>query len=384
MENAMDKALTAPGLRFWPVGNGDSTTIRVTEDVFLQVDLCHLECAEDDDDDRCPVVDRLVSMLPTRNGKPYLSVFALTHPDEDHCCGFRELLRRVTIGELWHTPRIFREYRKDLCKEAVAFREEAHRRARATMQANGDPGAGNRVRLVGWDEYLQEDAYKGFPKSKLSIPGTAVTELDATDHAASFRAFIHAPFKDDADGSRNETSLAMQVTLRDSESKGRVLLLGDLSYPTIKRIFDSSRADDVAWDVLLASHHCSKSVMYWRGEGEEDETRRPDILKALENAAGSPGTVIASSVTVPTTNQPGDDPPHAKAKARYQEIAPGGFFCTADHEPDAISYAITEDGFELQGAAGDDHGAEAVRAAVVAARGSGAPPRDPVGFGRQA
>lgn len=378
----MESKLPTQALVFWPVGNGDSATIRVEEDVFVQVDLCHLECSEDEDDDRCPVVDRLVAILPNKNGWPYLSVFVLTHPDNDHCCGFGDLLRRVTIGELWHTPRIFREYHKEMSKEAVAFREEAHRRAQATIRANGDPGPGHRVRLVGWDEYLLEDAYKGFPKSKLTIPGNAVTELDGTDHASDFRAFIHAPFKDDADGERNETSLAMQITLRGAESAGRALLFGDLSYLTIKRIFESSRAEDLVWDVLLAPHHCSKSVMYWRGESEEEETLRRDILNALERAAGNPGTVVAGSITVPATNKPNDNPPHAKAKSRYEEIAPGGFLCTADCAPESITFELTTDGLELQDAGESARGASAVRAAVVAARGSGAPPRDPVGFGR--
>lgn len=378
----MDSELPIHALRFWPVGNGDSTTIRVTEDVFMQVDLCHLECAEDEDDDRCPVVDRLIAILPKKNGKPYLAVFVLTHPDDDHCCGFKELLRRVTIGELWHTPRIFREYHKDLCEEAAAFREEAHRRARATIKAGGDPGPGDRVRLVGWDEYLQEDVYKGFPKSKLSVPGNTVTELDGADQASVFQAFIHAPFKDDGDGARNDTSLAMQITLRDGTKSGRALLLGDLSYPTIKRIFTASKAQDVAWDVLLAPHHCSKSAMYWCDEGEEEATLRQDILDALEKSAADPGTVVASSIEVPATNKPGDDPPHAKAKARYEQIAPGGFVCTADRAPNPITCELKENGLELRGTKARSDGAATVRLGVVAARGSGAPPRDPVGFGR--
>ena len=49
----------------------------------------------------------------------------------------------------------------------------------------------------------------------------------------------------------------------------RALLLGDLSYPIIKRIFEVSEEDDLAWNVLLAPHHCSKAVMYWKDEGDE-------------------------------------------------------------------------------------------------------------------
>ena len=76
------------GLVFWPVGTGDSTTVRVAESVYLQVDLRHMAKSEEDDDPAWPVIDELTEILPKLRGKPYLSVFALTHPDLDHCQGF--------------------------------------------------------------------------------------------------------------------------------------------------------------------------------------------------------------------------------------------------------------------------------------------------------
>ncbi|MGV9853009.1 hypothetical protein ACWDWU_30185 [Streptomyces sp. NPDC003442] len=46
---------------------------------------------------------------------------------------------------------------------------------------------------------------------------------------------------------------------------GRLLLLGDLAYPTIKKILDFSESHDrterIQRDVLLSPHHCSKKVM---------------------------------------------------------------------------------------------------------------------------
>src|SRR5262245_8065528 len=106
------------GFVFWPVGCGDSTTIVIAPDVIMQVDLHHLECSDDDADPRVPVLDRLVPLLPKRNGKPYLAVFVLTHPDKDHCLGFKEFLKRVTIGELWFSPRVFWEHKGDLWEDA--------------------------------------------------------------------------------------------------------------------------------------------------------------------------------------------------------------------------------------------------------------------------
>src|SRR3954469_22977523 len=129
----MSFKLPTSGFVHWPVGNGDSTTICVDDDTVIQVDLHHLDCAEDDDDARTPIVDRLVELLPQVDGKPYLSLFVLTHPDLDHCQGFEALLKKVTIGELWFTPRVFDEFHCDLCDDASAFKDEAMRRVKQAI-----------------------------------------------------------------------------------------------------------------------------------------------------------------------------------------------------------------------------------------------------------
>ena len=371
------------GFLFWPVGCGDATTIVIDEDTVMQLDMRHLACSDAADDDHAPIIDKLVEHLPRKNGKPYLAAFVLTHPDLDHILGFADLMKRVIIGELWFTPRVFREYNKDLCDDAVAFRKEAHRRAKVMIDTDGAAAAGDRLRLIGYDELLQEEKYAGFPRAFHTVPGNAVTVVDGMDHAGQFRAFIHAPFKDDSSGERNETSVAMQIVLGDDPWAGGVLLFGDLSYPTIRRIFDETKAagqeENLAWQVMLAPHHCSKSVMYQDENGTL--TLKQDILDDIEAAMVGMGTIVASCEAIPASNSKGDNPPHAKAKARYQEIA-GAFFCT--HEDGASSEPLffsvgddaTIDYVEL-GVPGDDP----VAGAVDSARGGSAPPSEKVGFG---
>ena len=139
------------GFIFWPVGTGDSTTIRVADTVYLQLDLRHMAKAENDDDPAWPVIDELIDILPKLSGTPYLSVFALTHPDLDHCQGFEELNDRVIISELWMSPRTFREIREneDLCDDAQAFHDEAMRRVkgRATFRDHGSSRSAHRPSL---------------------------------------------------------------------------------------------------------------------------------------------------------------------------------------------------------------------------------------------
>ncbi len=374
------------GVLFWPVGTGDSTTFIVREDaIMFQVDLRHSSKSEDPETDCCPVIDYLEEHLPLVNDRPYLSAFALTHPDKDHIQGFQSLLERVDIGELWFTPRVFREQDDDGCEDAQAFRTEAHRRVDATLAAGGDPGSGDRVRLIGYDTLLEEDQYQGFPQEFFSVPGHVVEWLDGEYLAGEFRAFIHAPFKqDDMVGDRNDTSLVMQVVLGSDPTEGGVLLFGDHKYPTIRKIFDTSIAngneDNLRWQVMLASHHCSKSVMYQDEDGKL--VLKQDILDDFEKYQVGLGFIVASANCIPTSNEDGDNPPHAIAKARYSEIVTGGFVCTHDDGGHAEPLRFDANGADIiYGSGGHFTDTQSLAAAIAEARGSDETPTTKVGFG---
>lgn len=397
----MKFTLPLKGFAFWPVGTGDSTTVVVDSKSVMQIDLHHLACADLDDDPRIALVDWLVKLLPKRNGKPFLSLFVLTHPDKDHCLGFKTLREKVTIGELWFSPRIFREHKGDLCEDAQDFRNEAHRRVQKTIEKQGKVESGDHVRIIGYSELLEEDHYKGFPADRLTIPGNSITGFDGQDRSEIFSAFVHAPFKDDSVAcERNETSIGLRVELKQGAHTGQALLLGDLSYPSVRRVFDESKKhgneDKLKWDVFLAPHHCSKSVMYWKAEGDEDEVLKQDILDDIEAAGETIGYIVASCDPIPASNNPGDNPPHVKAKQRYEEIAPDGFLCTGEHPNDTtpvpIVFELTDAGFQYREPGnteeeddGEPASAVSAKTALAAAveRGSGrpAPPAQRVGFG---
>lgn len=373
-----------PKVIFWPVGTGDSTTVVIQDGIVLQVDLRDLHSAGDADDDHVALVDELVENLPKVNGKPYLSAFALTHPDKDHIQGFEDLLDRVTIGEVWFTPRVFIENDQDLCDDAVVFKEEAERRVQETIKSGGDVGAGDRVRLIGYDALLKEDDFAGFPEDRLTVPGNSITEIDGVDYDGDFNAFIHAPFAEETDGDRNNTSLCMQVVLGDDPSKGGVLLFGDIAYPRLRKIIDTTKEagneEYLAWKVFLAPHHCSKSAMYQK-EGDK-EVLKQDILDDLAEYQVDGGVIVASSEKIPSQNASGDNPPHAKAKKRYEEVADGGFLCT--HEDGEAGEPLVFD--VSDGALDAPEVAQAAAASKLAdavddARGSDSPPSEQVGYG---
>jgi hypothetical protein len=430
-------SLPEQGVVFWPVGTGDSTTIVVDDRHVVQVDLHDMAAADSDDAVVTPVIDRLAENLPKlEDGTPYLAVFALTHADLDHCRGFGDLLdSEIVIGDLWATPRLWRELADDqvLCADAQRFHDEALRRVAATVKAVKDGrevGSGARIRVIGYDDDREDHEYAELPDECFSGPGRLITSLDGEDVGDRFQAFIHAPFHDDCAGERNETSLAMQITLRASDgTNGHLLLLGDLSYVTIKKIFDYSeyheRPERLAWDVMLSAHHCSRKVMYAPGEDGEEELKR-DLLDQFEQHAGPNAYVIASSRPFRPVDKSGDDPPHLLARDRYEEIVTNEVICTGEHptpdEPRPVVFGVErgigfvllevdqlDEGTELAevgtssdgsgrmlmalaglafaGAAavaarrGQRRGTAGVREAVEKTRGSEAAPATTIGFG---
>lgn len=377
------------GIVFWNVGSGDSVSIIVDGEHWLQVDLNHKPDADNTDSNYAAVVDELIERLPTRNGRPYLAAFALTHPDQDHCQGFERLLDEVDIGELWFTPRVFDEPTGELCDDAVAFKVEGERRVKKTIDLGDRVESGDRVRLIGYSDRLKKDPYKGFPEDKLTTPGSVVVSLDDEDLSGVFRSFIHAPFKENLyEGrDRNDTSLAMQVRLTKLAGDSNLLLFGDHSYPGLRKVFDTNKDDeDVHWGVFLSPHHCSKSAMYWADKASDDATFRSDIMDDLEKNKSEPGYIIASAEPVPTRNKKGDNPPHAKAKRRYEEIVESGHFLVTKEEPSEkspkpITFEATVDGFRLTSGSKESVKENKAKAALASAIASPSSPRTPQRYG---
>ena len=245
-----------PSFTFWPVGNGDSTTIHVGDGTVVQIDIHDLAAGDDEDDPHIAVIDALVELLPVVDGKPYLAAFALTHADEDHCKGFVDLLNEVVIGDLWFSPYVLRD-EPDL---SPTPRRSARRRAAASTRTS--PRAPSAPAIASASSAITTcfgGQVAGCPRSASSHPAARSARSTATS-TAKFRVFVHGPVGSEDEIERNDTSLAMQVILAPAGVPARLLLLGDLAYPGVKRVFDESEDADVSFDILLAPHHCSKSV----------------------------------------------------------------------------------------------------------------------------
>lgn len=379
---------------FWPVGTGDSSTIVLKPNkTIMQIDLRHLEKADDPKEPEWPIIDYLVKVLPKRSNRPYLALFVLTHPDKDHIQGFAELLKKVDIGELWHTPKVFRDQsdQEKLCPDAKAFRKEVHRRRKVILTDPKNVKSGDRIRIIGHDDILKEDDYAGLPDDCKSRPGEIVNMVDGEDSASDFQIFIHGPFKDDQGKDKNNTSLSINVVIHEKEKSGQFFFFGDREYPAIKQIFETTEKNKnnmnyLGWDVMLCSHHCSKSIMYWQDEGEEKETFKQDIIDYFEKYNKNGDGYIVSSSHSEFTDGDGDNPPHKKARKCYEKIVKAGnFICTHEYpdkkNPIPLVFTIDTDGIAFHDKRDKNKGAAGL-AGLDEARGDKKPSNIQVGFGR--
>lgn len=379
---------------FWPIGTGDSTTlVLIPSEIVMQIDLRHLEKADDKEEPEWPIVDHLVKVLPRKNNRPYLALFVLTHPDKDHIQGFAELLKRVDIGEIWHTPKIFRDQsdEESICDDAKAFRKEADRRRKAILADAQNTKSGNRLRIIGYDDVLGEEKYKALPDSCKSRPGDRVWFVDGTNLSTDFHVFIHAPFSDDQAKDRNNTSLSLNVVFQQGEKYAQFFFFGDREYLTIKQIFETTEKQKkntayLNWDVMLCGHHCSKAVMHWKEEQDKEEVFKKDIMDYFEKYKKKATGYVVSSSHSAFTDGEGDLPPHKKARARYEQIVKTGhFICTHEYpdkkNPEPIVFVIGSDGFGFDDKRDRSQGPSGLAAAIPAARGGGKPPSGQVPFG---
>ena len=282
--------MTDASITFYPVDNGDTTLIRLADETDIVID-CNIR-ANDDDEQHYDVHDRLLDDIDKdADGRPHISAFILTHPDLDHCRGFQSAFYTgppseysdddknnglILINELWTTPQPFSE-EDDLSEDAEAFRKEAERRME--LHKSGDDRRnepGNRLRIIGSTE---SDDLQDL-KDIVLYPGDEVDEIDG-DTKDDFSFFIHAPFKadiDSDDGERNNTSIVLQArfTVDGFADACLVILGGDANYRVWERIVEQSDDDTLAWDLLLAPHHCS-----WTFFNESDVSEPNEEFKGV-------------------------------------------------------------------------------------------------------
>lgn len=381
-------------ISFFPVDNGDMTLITTESGKKILNDINIRAAADDADDDTHDVASSLRERLDRDDeGRLFVDVFLLSHPDKDHCTGLQNHFHlgpagewsedddKIFIREIWSSPMVFRRAKKNypLCPDAEAFNSEARRRV-AKFRDGGEFGDGERILILGEDE-----------DGKTDDLGEILIQIDEMfsringtyDDTLSVRVLGPLPKIDDEDDellSKNQSSTILQILLSagNSPDKCRYLTGGDAEVAIWERLWQhhSYHPDWLSYDILLTPHHCSwRSLSYdsWSDLGEDAEIC-DEARKALSQTRDG-ATIVASSKPIKDDK---DNPPCIRAKREYVDIAEGAngtFICVGEQpsekSPDVLEFEITT--------AGPKQKTQLAKSTAV--YGSGAIGRQPLGHG---
>jgi len=352
-------------IKYYPVNNGDMSLITLKDSSTILID-CNIREGEKDSNDNniYKVKEDLLKSIQKRDSNPYIDLFILSHPDEDHCRGFKknfyhgapadyaETNRKddeIIIDEIWVTSMLFTTKQSN---DANAIRNEVNRRKRLTGTDKNKKG--NRLRLIGYDEDKKLENVTTY------VPGTEVNTINKKTFN-NFSLFIHAPFKKDliqskAEEDRNSSSIVVQARFKDNESDADhitfALFGGDADHYIWEKIIEISEKNNneknLKWDLLLAPHHCSwtffNNVSY---DIEENQTPKEYSLKLLNDYKENGGKIISSSKKI-VKEKP--NPPHKPSKDEYIKAldSKDDFYELAiipkEKTPEPVEFIVTNNG----------------------------------------
>jgi hypothetical protein len=356
-------------ISFFSVGNGDMTLIRLGDEArtIILVDCSIRAAADDPEDDTPDVASDLRSRLNRDSkGRPYVDVFLLSHPDQDHCRGLErhfhlaapgdyaddkkpDAEKKIVIGEMWSSPIVFRRASKDhtLCADALAFQTEAKRRVRKAREAQfAGIGAGDRILILGEDEDGKTDDLRAI----LVKTDEDFTKVNGATNGI-FKARLLAPLpksnedKEEEELGKNHSSVVLNIELADTAMRKTVknfVTGGDSDVLIWEKLWDrhGKNPQVLAYDLMLTPHHCS-----WHSLSRDSRTDLGDKAKVSPSAKSAlgqirkEGHIIASSCPIKDDDC---DPPCHAAQLEYEAIAKsakGEFACT-EEQPGSAAVPI--------------------------------------------
>jgi hypothetical protein len=255
---------------------------------------------------------------------------------------------------MWSSPIVFRRASKDhkLCADADAWACEARRRVKR-FRALGYCPDQERILILGEDV-----------DGKTDDLGDILVKVDETWSAidgaedGTFSALLLAPMPaaDDEEEevlTKNNSSVISRIILSSGTTADacRLLTGGDAEVEIWERIWErngDSADEHLAYDLLLAPHHCSWRSLSndsWSDLGDDAEVNE-DARNALSQARDG-ARIVASSKEIEDDE---DDPPCIRAKREYEAIAnkvDGEFVCTAENGDTPLEYDVKAGGLAV-------------------------------------
>ena len=359
-------------ITFFPVDNGDMTLVELESGRTILIDTNIRAAADDPDDPTRDVAKDLRDRLKRDDqGRLYVDVFLLSHPDQDHCSGLDKHFHlgkpedhsgdKIFIREIWSSPLIFRRASKNhtLCLDAKKFNTEAKRRVSRYRESGLSVSDGDRIQILGRDENGKTD---DLTEILVEVDGLIEKVNGHDDPGMSARLLAPLPLSDDeseeATLTKNNSSVILRFTITAAGGSCRYLTCGDAEVAIWERLWDrhKNRAYWLEYDILLSPHHCSwHSLSYdnWSEKGEDAEVNK-NARSALSQAL-SGANIVASSKPIKDDDS---DPPCIRAKREYEDIlepVTGEFRCTGEYpskgKPAPMEYEIGRNGLALKSAA---------------------------------
>jgi hypothetical protein len=324
-----------PEIIFFPVGNGDMTLIKLESERTILIDT---NIRAPSDEVRDVAADLRKSLKTDAEGRPYVDVMVLSHPDTDHCRGFEEHFhvgplgdysytatpKKIVIREMWSSPLVFRraQSKHALGPDAKAWNREAKRRValfKSTRSAGSD---GDRILVMGEDRDGKTDGILDIVIKE----GATITKLCGTVEP-NFSALLLAPLQASSDEeedilSKNDSSIVMNYSIGAGTNPTAVKFIdgGDAEVAIWERLWERHARDVSAlqYNLLNAPHHCSWHSLSWDSWSEMG--RKAKVSEAARKALGQalPGAcIVASSKEIKDDK---DDPPCYRAKEEYLSI----------------------------------------------------------------
>jgi hypothetical protein len=366
----------ASTITFFPVGNGDMTLIVLGDETAMRILIdCNIRGAADDPNDatRDVAQDLRDRLKRDDKGRPYVDVFAWSHPDKDHCRGIRKHFylgdsktypddekpdneKRILIRQMWSSPIVYRRVSKNhkLTDDAKALNTEAKRRVQVAREKKfAGIQDGDRILILGEDESGKTDDLG-------PILVKVDQDIDTINGVKSsvFKARLLAPLPiaedecEEEELGKNHSSVILNIELADDASGKTVkkfLTGGDAEVLIWEKLWEKFKKSPtvLAYDLLQTPHHCS-----WHSLSRDSRTDLGDKAKVSPDAKSalsqirSGGTIVAASEPIKDDE---NDPPCYAAKLEYESIADGAkgeFVCTGSYptesKPAPLEYVLRD------------------------------------------
>lgn len=355
-------------IKFYPVGNGDTTQIILKNGKRILLDFRHLSKAEDQSSPEYDLKSELKKELE-KTKQDYFDVVAFTHGDKDHIdksTEFFELLHaekyqgegRIKINELWVPAAMILETATtdEQSDEFVIWRQEARHRLKK--------GKGLKVfskpdMLKNWCEKNGVDFEKR--KHLMVDAGKIVDTFDLQSDEIEF--FCHSPFikhTDEGDDMRNSCALVFNVRFKVGTNYLDLFYTGDSKWEILEDIVTKSikakNKNRLEWDIYALPHHCSYLALSDE-KGDKITVPKPKVKELL--SYGRDGCYIVSS-SLPIKDDKDahsqTQPPHVQAKKAYLNVINGNngtkFIVTmeepSEKQPEPTVFELSEKGVALK------------------------------------